>query len=274
VSGWPEITEPLLRERQAMSDEEFFEFLAALLARVEPRELDDYHYEQAITYPWDRHVADVAPDLARIDGARIPLLAYGANASLERLALKFAHLPEGHRTPLIRSAELTGFDVGATAQPPLFLTMPATLVPSPGTSVHVAVLFADPVQFTALWWTELSYRVGALDRVELRLADGTLDRALVFISRYGAFCVDGEPVVLKAIEARDRRFRALTQEQILDAAGRMTIGGGARDLLATAYANPAAFFAEHQAAFKKASLAFASPQWTPMPHAAPPADGT
>src|SRR5215208_365021 len=93
---------------------------------------------------------------------RVPLLAYGANGSPERLALKLAHLPEGHREALILAGNLEGFDVGAAAQPPVFSSMPATLIPSSGTAVRVAVLFLTPIQFTALWWTELSYKVGAL----------------------------------------------------------------------------------------------------------------
>ena len=54
MSSWPEITEPLLRERQGMSDEEFFEFLAGLLEAIGTRELEDEHYERAIGYPWER----------------------------------------------------------------------------------------------------------------------------------------------------------------------------------------------------------------------------
>src|SRR5215204_3212280 len=39
---------------------------------------------------------------------RVPLLAYGANGSPERLALKLAHLPEGHREALILAGNLEG----------------------------------------------------------------------------------------------------------------------------------------------------------------------
>src|SRR5215216_3751466 len=109
---WPEITEPVLRERQAMSDEEFFEFLAGLLAQVAPRTLGDAHFEQAISYPWGRPpgsclvIGGQGDDLADMPADRrdelvgeylhapdrIPLLAYGANASPERLELKLQHL--------------------------------------------------------------------------------------------------------------------------------------------------------------------------------------
>jgi hypothetical protein len=51
MGEWPEITEPLLRERQGMSDEEFLEFLTGLLEAIGTRELGDEHYERAIGYP-------------------------------------------------------------------------------------------------------------------------------------------------------------------------------------------------------------------------------
>jgi hypothetical protein len=81
--GWPEITEPLLRERQGMSARDW---------------------------------------------------------------LKLAHLPEADHEALILAGNLEGFDVGAVAQPPVFSSMPATLIPSPGTTVRVAVLFRTAAQ--------------------------------------------------------------------------------------------------------------------------------
>jgi hypothetical protein len=289
VEGWPAITEPLLRERQAMPDRQFFAFVAGLLEQVGERRLDDEHYEQALAYPWGRRpgsclvtgpeVEDVgAMPAARRDELlreyvhapdRIPLLAYGANASPERLALKLAHLDAAHQRALILAGDLEGFDVGAAAQGPWFFTMPGTLVPSPGTRVRVGVLFVTREQFTALWWTELSYKLGALDDIVLTtdVFDEPLRRVLVFVSRFGAFCPEGEPVALSAIGAEDRRWRALTQREVLDAAARLTLGGGAdaRALLAAAYENPTAFMAEHFAALQASSLAFDSVHWSEMP---------
>ncbi len=290
MRGWPEITEPLLRERQAMSDEQFLEFLAGLLEQVGTRdELSDEHYQQAITYPWERppgscYVTDKGvEDLTDIDSRRrqelvgeylesdhrIPLLAYGANGSPERLALKLSHLPEGDREALILAGYLKGFDVGAAAQPPLFITMPATLIPSPGTAVRVAVLFLTPVQFTALWWTELSYKVGRLTGITLTtdFTNEPIERVVGFISRYGAFCVDGAPVAMAALPARDRHSTALTQIEILAAAARMSIGEGAcaRDLIKAAFENPAVFMAERYAQFRAASVPFESEYWTELP---------
>jgi hypothetical protein len=281
MSSWPEITEPLLRERQGMSDEAFFEFLAGLLEAIGTRELEDEHYERAIGYPWERPpgsclVTDEGvEDLVDIDASRqeelvaeyvdesadrLPLLAYGANGSPERLALKLAHLPDGHREALILAGDLQGFDVGAAAQPPVFSSMPATLIPSSGTAVRVAVLFLTPIQFTALWWTELSYKLTS----DFTASIGCV---FVFISRFGAFCVDGAPVAMAAIAARNRHSTALTQIELLDAAARMSIGegSGARDLIKASFENPAAFMADRYESFHAASVAFESEHWTEIP---------
>jgi hypothetical protein len=298
MRAWPEITEPLLRERQQMSNEEFLEFLAGLLEAVGTRELHDEHYERAIGYPWERPpgsclVTDAGVEnLADMDagrrvelvnrylehaGDRVPLLAYGANGSPERLAVKLAHLPDGHREALILAGELEGFDVGVAAQPPVWSSMPATLVPSPGTHVRVAVLFLTPVQFTALWWTELSYVVGALSGIAVTtdVGEEPIDHVIVFISRYGGFCLDGKPVVLAALTARDRRFEALTEEEVLDAAALMTLGEGhgARDLVKAAFESPAAFMAERYPAFQAVSVPFESDHWTEMPVGRSPLPG-
>ncbi len=273
-----------------MSNQQFFEFLAGLLEAAGTRELDDEHYERAVGYPWERRpgscvVTDQGvEDLADIDAEyrnelvhgyvyesadRIPLLTYGANSSPARLALKLAHLPEGDHEALILAAELDGFDVGAVAQPPVWSSMAATLIPSPGTTVRVAVLFVTPAQFTALWWTELSYLVGALTGITLvtDMLDEPIDRAIVFISRSGAFCVDGEPVAMAAIPAKNRRSVALTQTEILDAAARMAIGEGtcARDLIKASFENPAAFMAGHYPRFRASSVPFESEHWMKMP---------
>jgi hypothetical protein len=203
------------------------------------------------------------------DPERIPLLAYGANASPRRLALKLAHLPEGHREALILAGRLDDYDVAAAAQLPVFSSMAATIVLSPGTSARVAVMFLTGVQFTALWWTELSYRVGALEEITLRtpLTADPLRRVIAFVSRYGAFSIDGEPVAMAAIPADGRRYRALTQVELLAAAAKLTLGAeaGPRGLIRAAYEQPAAFFAEHMPAMRAVSRPFASPHWREMP---------
>ena len=289
MDTWPAITEPLLRERQAMSDDEFFVHLAGLCEAIGTRELPDDHYDRAVGYPWGRPpgscvvtadgVEDVADEdetrkralLAEYadDPSRVPLLAYGANASPERLALKLEHLPEGDREALILAAELEDFDVAGAAQPPLFSSIAATLVASPGTRVRVAVLFLTPLQFTTLWWTELSYKVGALSDVVVRtgLTAEPLTRVIAFVSRYGTLVLDGVPAAMAAIPAVDRRWPGLTQLELMEAVAGLTLGGGAgaHDVVRSAYERPAAFLAEHLAALRASSVPFADERWEELP---------
>src|SRR5256885_685787 len=171
MRSWPEITEPLLHERQGMSDEEFFEFLTGLLEAIGTRELEDEHYERAIGYPWERPpgsclVTDEGvEDLADIDASRrkelvgeyvdesadrVPLLAYGANGSPERLALKLAPLPYGHREALILPGDLEGFDVGAAGQPTAISSIPAAFMADRFTSFQNA-----SVAFESEHWAEM-----------------------------------------------------------------------------------------------------------------------
>jgi hypothetical protein len=49
-----------------------------------------------------------------------------------------------------------------------------------------------------------------------------------YLNRFGSFCIDGAPVALAAIPAKDRAAAALTQEELLDAVARMVIGPDAR----------------------------------------------
>ena len=273
-----------------MSTDDFLKVLAELLEAMGTRDLDDEQYERSIGYPWERRpgsclVTDKGvQDLDSIDAEsrnelirkyvndsadRVPLLTYGANASPERLALKLAHLLEDDHEALILAGDLEGFDVGAVAQPPVFSSMAATLIASPGTSVRVAVLFLTQAQFTALWWTELTYLVGALTDITLvtDVVEEPIDHVILFISRWGAFCIEGEPVAMAAIPAKNRRSTALTQTEILDAAARLAIdaGASARDLVKASYENPASFMAEHYASFRAASVPFESEHWTKMP---------
>jgi hypothetical protein len=290
MGGWPAITEPLLRERQGMSFDQFYVYLMELVEALGARELDDEQYERAISYPWMRppgscfvtedgveHLSDLGAgrrdelirEYLHESQDRVPLLAYGANGSPERLSQKLAHLPDGHREALILAGDLEDFDIAPAAQPPLFISMPATLMPSPSTLARVAVLFLDHVQFTALWWTEFGYKLGALSDVKVTtdFTQEPITRVILFMSRFGTFCHEGAPVAMAALKATNRRFTALTQVEILDAAARMSLGDGAtaRDLVKAAFEQPITFMAEHYAKFKAASAPFESEHWTEMP---------
>lgn len=285
---WPSITEPDLVDRLELDERGFDEYLRALAAALPPREYDAAVLERAIGYPWARPAgsyrltgAGVEPlaalgaaereatiaELGSADSGRLAVLAIGSNAAPETLLRKFAHFPdEDDRTTLALTGRLHGFDVGAAAQPTIYGSMPATLFPSPGTAVRATLLWITPAQFTQLAWSELTYRLGRL-RARFEADDGLpgFDEVLVFVSRFGAFCVDEHPVALTAVEASGRSAEALTQEQLLDAAAALALGPGARarDLVRAIFEDLAGTNERIAATVRKASLPFDSELWTP-----------
>jgi hypothetical protein len=287
MSQWPQIIEPELAKRLSLSDDEFADFIRAVIAQLPPREFDESVLAQALGYPWARPkgsfllrtdtielLADLPSDerqrlvrqFTSAEAGRLPLLAIGSNGSPEALRRKFAHLSaEDDRKVLVLSGKLADFDVGAAAQPTMYGAMPATLFPSPGTAVSTAILWVTQAQFTQLAWSEITYRLGRLrTRFEADEVTESFDEVLAFVSRFGAFCVEGSPVALAAIPAGNRTAVALSQEQLLDAAAALAIGpeANAEALVRAIFEDMGRLVPEIVAKLHPESLSFASERWT------------
>jgi hypothetical protein len=292
MRGWPPITEPLLLERLAMSYDEFLRFLATFTRTIPSRAFDLALYEHGLGYPWERPPSsylmrgDVVEPVAGMDdrrreaifarfaaaegeGARFPLLAYGANGAPERLAMKLAHFPPEDREVLVLAGALHDFDVGAAAHPAFYGALPGTIFPSPGAAVRCAVLWVSAVQFVQLTWSELSYCLGRLDRVRFDADDAGagLGSVFAFVSRYGAFSPEGEPVALAAVPAQSRTAQAMTQAELLGAAARLALGAGAsgEDLARELFEDYDAFAWGRGHAIRSATTRFASEHWVTFP---------
>jgi hypothetical protein len=290
-SVWPPpIAEPELIERLAMDDEQFRAFIATFIAAVPPRACDEAAFAWACAYPWVRPAGsyllgadgDVEllsaleePERERLierfaapDGGRLPLLAIGSNAAPEVLQRKFAHFPDpADRTVLAVHGRLHEFDVGYAAQPALYGALPATIFPSPGTAVATMLLWVTPTQFTQLTWSELSYRLGRLrTRFTVDQAGEHFNEVLVFVSRWGAFCVDDAPVALAAVPADGRAATALTQREALELAAEVTLGEGAsaEQLVRAVFEDLAGLGPALAATLHRAGRPFASERWTPF----------
>lgn len=250
MPDWPPISEPELLARLALPDEEFKALVAELARGLPVREYEAGALERALGYPWERPAGSYEwrdgevralgelPEPEREEvigrytegsGARLPLLSIGSNAAPEVLGRKFGHFPEGEeRAVLALAGHLHEFDIGAAAQPTIYGSMPATVFESSGTAVAATVLWVTPDQFTQLTWSEVTYHLGRLHtRFEVADADVSFDDVLVFASRFGTFCIDGEPAALAAVPARNRTARAYTQQELLDHAARLALGPGA-----------------------------------------------
>jgi hypothetical protein len=283
------ITEPQLLERLAMDDRQFGEYVRGLAGSLPAREYEEGALAHALGYPWERPgrsyrlsdagvepLEEMSPaerdeaiaEHSAGDEGRRPLLAIGSNGAPEVLRRKFAHFPDpGDRALLALTGRLHEFDVGYAAQPAIYGSLPATLFPSPGTAVSATVLWVTPAQFTQIAWSELSYRLGRLEtRFEVDEGGAAFDEVLVFVSRFGAFRVEGEPVALAAVPAEGRTARALTQEQVLDAAAALAIGPGAKaeELVRALYEDFVGFVPRLVETVNRESAPFVSERWTPF----------
>lgn len=153
-------------------------------------------------------------------GARVPVLAYGANRSAEGLKRKHSALGfPADAAIIVLRARLHGFDVVYSAHLSPYASVGATLQRSPGTSAEVCVALLTPAQLASLGETEPNYTLEELDRagVELEAGYRPLDRVRAWISRHGCLVLDGAEVALTAIPARDRRFAERTEPEVLAA---------------------------------------------------------
>jgi hypothetical protein len=284
---WPAIDDPELLHRLRLGDEEFREYVRRIVVAVPPRPYTEDELAHALGYPWarppgsyrlaaDGTVAPLADPAPEELAGRLPLLAIGSNAAPEVLERKFAHFEDpADREVFALAGHLHGFDVGASAQPTLYGSMPATIFPSPGTRVATTLLWVTPTQFVQLTWSEVSYFLGRLrTRFEVAGSEAHFDEVLVFVSRFGAFTVDGEPVALAAVPAEGRTAPALTQRQVLDAAAALALGEGAdaADLVRTVCEDMGALAPRVAATVWPRSRPFASERWTPFPTPAPGGD--
>jgi hypothetical protein len=284
---WPAIGDPELLERLRLPDAEFREYVRRIVTAVPARPYAEAELEHALGYPWARPPGSyrLAEDgsvsaLAELTPAeregRLPLLAIGSNAAPEVLARKFAHFEEpADRAVLALAGRLHDFDVGASAQPAIYGSMPATIFPSPGTRVATTLLWVTPAQFVQLTWSEVSYLLGRLrTRFEVEGIGAHFDEVLVFVSRFGAFCLDDEPVALAAVPAEGRTAVALTQRQLLDAAAVLALGEGAdaAALVRASCEDMGSLAARVAETVWHHSRPFASERWAPFPATAPGGD--
>lgn len=149
-------------------------------------------------------------------GDRTRLLAYGSNAAPEVLARKLGGSAGEHPVLAVRGA-LSDFDVVYSAHISPYGSIPAALQRSPGTETAVFVLHLTGEQSALISPTEPNYELVALRGISCRLESGeALVEIDAFASRHGPLLVDGTEVALAAVEARGRRFPAMSETEVLE----------------------------------------------------------
>jgi len=145
---------------------------------------------------------------------RIPVLAYGANASPERLKLKFSRLSQAV-FPVVK-AKLIDFDVVFASHYSSYGAIPATLIHSPNTTVEVFVTFLEEGQLELMHQSELSgmrYVFGLLNDIQIIL-DGNekLDSIGSYWTDCGHYSEMGQAIALSHVPAAERQLKAWTQK--------------------------------------------------------------
>lgn len=148
---------------------------------------------------------------------RTAVLAYGANAAPERLQQKFAPLAPGMTFPVVK-AQLFDFDVVYACHYSGYGALPATLAPSPGTIVEIAVTYLDAAQLARMHETELagrSYVFGLLQKMNVT-QEGLepLREVHCYWTGYGCFADASGPRALAAVNATGRNFATAAQEDM------------------------------------------------------------
>ena len=149
---------------------------------------------------------------------RVPVIAHGSNRSPAQLARKFGAAAE---IPMSR-AWLHDHDVVYSAHVTRYGSIAANVQHAPGVVVEVFVSWLDDRQLRRMHETELGgevYVYGRMAGIELELEAGPtrrLSEAFVYVSRRGCLALDGRPVALAEVTARQRGHAALPQVQAQD----------------------------------------------------------
>jgi hypothetical protein len=183
--------------------------------------------DRALRYPYDRpsgsFVVDVGTGaVALLDDAgptlasgRTAVLAVGSNASPEQLTRKFA----GHSgvIPVVAVA-LRVHDAVYAARISRYGAVPATLAPSPGTTVALHATLLDEEQLEVMHRSESvgsAYELGVVPADYFDVSVPLPEDVPTYDAAQGPLLLDGDLVALAAVRAVGRRLRALPEAEVL-----------------------------------------------------------
>lgn len=149
---------------------------------------------------------------------RIPVLAVGSNRAPVQLARKFA--TPRHLDPVpVTVGWMDHHDIVYSAQMTGYGAIPATLAPSPGTRVRVAVTWLNAVQLTHMHATESvpdHYQYQQIDGKNLHLDCGVpVDLIGSYQSTAGHVFDANDIFALAGIAATKRRFKSMNQWEMI-----------------------------------------------------------
>ncbi len=168
---------------------------------------------------------------------RVPVLAYGSNASPAQLKRKFSapRFPRGWAAIPTLKGKLQDFEVVYAAHFAPYGSIPATIQYAPGAEQEVFVSLLDPAELEQMHSTEgidpkatrSTYSYGKLSNIRLELENGAkLAEAYTYVDNYGAAQFDGATYSLAAVPGNSASPKK-TQREMQDLARqRVPAGGG------------------------------------------------
>jgi hypothetical protein len=205
------------------------QLIALGLSYPYPREPTSYLYVAGAAYPYVsiRHhsLADASVRVAgtvvtvrellkqlgeerQAHVARTPVIAYGSNANVDALSRKFLHSNfHGAAVIPVIKGTLHGFDVAWSPQFVFNGAMPATIVPSAGTSVSAWITWLDASELRWMNATEdvgTLYSFGVLSHARIDAPGPRARRPRVYVDCFGALRIHGGIVAIRPVPARRR----------------------------------------------------------------------
>jgi len=196
---------------------------AAALQRAEARDIASHGSTEDEVPVSDLTVALDGDGALRRYERRVAVIAAGSNASFTRLKTKFAATGAPGDFPVLK-ARLRGVVSVYSAHVSRYGSIPGTLTGEAGAVSELHIAFLDPGELKRLNGSESlgkNYALALLRGLDADFGHGcTLDAALAYVSRRGAYAPDGAPVRLSAFRTRGSRHAAAGQEDMLERARR------------------------------------------------------
>ncbi|MEQ9347569.1 MAG: hypothetical protein RIG26_14105 [Thalassospira sp.] len=158
-------------------------------------------------------------DIARLAHGRMPVLAVGSNRAPVQLSRKFSHQNLSDEI-LVTHGWMDHHDIVYSAHMTGYGAIPATLAPSPGTKVRVAVTWLTANQLSHMHVTESvpsHYSYQQLHGRDIGLDCGLIpDHVGVYQSVAGHVFDQSDIFAVSAIQAQGRRYKSFNQWDMID----------------------------------------------------------
>ena len=194
-------------------------------------------------------------------GGRIPVLAFGANASPAGLERKLGARASAARVPVVAGA-LHDFDVVHSAHVAPYGSIPGALQHCPGAVAAVHVVYLLPDELASVHRSEPNYVFACLREIDLRLEGGAhSDTMHAYITRHGCLRLDGAPVGVAGVPVAGRSWPTLDQPAMLAAARDRLAPGEELDAFVLAQAGDPDVAAARTAALREDAIPFEWTEW-------------